>query len=109
MKRILNNLRQPRTAALIRLIFAAAILLAVMIAGMACREQALATDFTRKNLAPCAEYLFGTDWMGRDMLTRTQHPHRCGYRCGERSGGAGGGRERRIAGPLGRQRPHLAD
>ena len=71
MKRIWNNLRQPRTAALIRLVFAAVILLAVMIAGVACREQALATDFTRKNLAPCAEYLFGTDWMGRDMFTRT--------------------------------------
>lgn len=29
------------------------------------------TDFSRKNLAPCAEYLFGTDWMGRDMFVRT--------------------------------------
>ena len=71
MKQCFYELRQPRTTGLLRLIFAAAILLAIMIAGMACREQALATDFTRKNLAPCAEYLFGTDWMGRDMLTRT--------------------------------------
>ena len=68
MKQFLNNIRQPRTAALLRLIFAAAILLAIMIAGMACREQALATDFTRKNLAPCAEYLFGTDMEAYNCL-----------------------------------------
>ena len=29
------------------------------------------TDFSRKNLPPCAGYLFGTDWMGRDMFVRT--------------------------------------
>ena len=29
------------------------------------------TDFSRKNIAPCLQYLFGTDWLGRDMLVRT--------------------------------------
>jgi len=32
---------------------------------------ALKTDFSRKNLPPCPAFLFGTDWMGRDMLRRT--------------------------------------
>ena len=31
----------------------------------------VAADFSRKNLAPSWEHLFGTDWMGRDMLLRT--------------------------------------
>ena len=34
-------------------------------------ELAVATDFTQKNLPPGAGHLFGTDWMGRDMLART--------------------------------------
>lgn len=29
------------------------------------------TDFSRKNLPPSWPYLFGTDWLGRDMLVRT--------------------------------------
>lgn len=36
-----------------------------------CKQEAAATDFSRKNLAPCTEYLFGTDWLGRDMFART--------------------------------------
>lgn len=43
----------------------------ILIAGICCNEEARATDFSRKNLAPCGEYLFGTDWLGRDMLSRT--------------------------------------
>lgn len=35
------------------------------------REQAMTADFTRKNLVPGPGCLFGTDWMGRDMFTRT--------------------------------------
>lgn len=31
----------------------------------------MVTDFSRKNLAPCLAYPFGTDWMGRDMFVRT--------------------------------------
>lgn len=31
----------------------------------------MASDFSQKNLAPNFSHLFGTDWMGRDMLCRT--------------------------------------
>ena len=31
----------------------------------------MASDFSQKNLAPSFSHLFGTDWMGRDMLCRT--------------------------------------
>ena len=44
---------------------------AVLVAGVCLKGQALTTDFTRKNIAPCIQYPFGTDWMGRDMFVRT--------------------------------------
>lgn len=47
------------------------VLVAVGIAGALVLDEASAVDFTRKNLAPSLVHLFGTDWMGRDMLART--------------------------------------
>lgn len=43
----------------------------VCIAGAFLSEAARETDFSRKNIEPCLQYLFGTDWLGRDMLIRT--------------------------------------
>lgn len=56
-----------------KIIFVTAIvfLSLVAITGLLCYDAARATDFSRKNLAPCFPYLFGTDWLGRDMLART--------------------------------------
>lgn len=55
------------------LLFGLAVLFlgAVAAAGWAFSEEALVTDFSRKNLGPGLPYLFGTDWMGRDMFVRT--------------------------------------
>lgn len=53
------------------MLLAAVFLAAVVVAGRVLRGTAVATDFSEKNLAPCAAHLFGTDWMGRDMLART--------------------------------------
>ena len=54
-----------------RLLAACALLLFVVVLGGALRPQATVTDFSQKNLAPCLAHLFGTDWMGRDMLALT--------------------------------------
>ena len=53
------------------LILAAVLLAVIAVLGSFWQEAAIGTDFTRKNLAPCIQYPFGTDWMGRDMFVRT--------------------------------------
>ena len=60
-----------RKRAVILLAAALLVLCGVAAAGALAADQAAATDFTRKNLAPSPAFLFGTDWMGRDMLART--------------------------------------
>lgn len=65
------TLLNQRQHARILLCVAAALLCAVAVAGVALGERAMETDFSSKNLPPCAAYPFGTDWMGRDMLSRT--------------------------------------
>ena len=54
-------------------LFGASVLFLLLVAvfGYVWQDAASVTDFSRKNLPPCAGYLFGTDWMGRDMLKRT--------------------------------------
>lgn len=47
------------------------ILIAVVAAGVVLEPVAQTTDFAARNLAPSPAHLFGTDWMGRDMLART--------------------------------------
>ena len=60
-----------RMATLFLLISACIILFVIIFTGELLTDPAGFTDFTRKNLPPCPAHLFGTDWMGRDMLART--------------------------------------
>lgn len=55
------------------ILFTITLLLLVLITlvGGYCNAGARVTDFTRKNLPPSLTCLFGTDWLGRDMLFRT--------------------------------------
>src|SRR5690625_4882866 len=62
---------EGRRLLLISLVVSAALLVLVTAVGAMLTSEASATDFTAKNLAPSAAHLFGTDWMGRDMLART--------------------------------------
>jgi len=60
-----------RQSTILFLIAAAVILAAVAVSGILLEERGMETDFSRTNLIPSVQYLFGTDWMGRDMLART--------------------------------------
>lgn len=60
-----------RKSTLFFLAVASAALMAVTVSGILLEGRAMETDFARKNMTPCLSFLFGTDWMGRDMLART--------------------------------------
>ncbi len=60
-----------RKKMILRLTLALLLLTWVTAAGWLCGEKAGITDFSVKNMAPGWEHPFGTDWMGRDMLSRT--------------------------------------
>ena len=63
--------RGNRATTLVACIAAACALAIVVASGLVLYSQATVTDFTVKNLAPSLAHPFGTDWMGRDMLSRT--------------------------------------
>ncbi|RKQ33155.1 ABC transporter permease [Oceanobacillus halophilus] len=47
------------------------LLLIVIVVGLLLGEDSFAINMERKNQAPSYDHLFGTDWLGRDMLVRT--------------------------------------
>ena len=65
--RLPNNRRRM----LVAIVVGVVVLAAVVVAGALATEAAQTTDFSAKNLAPSLAHPFGTDWMGRDMLSRT--------------------------------------
>ncbi|WP_394924566.1 ABC transporter permease [uncultured Robinsoniella sp.] len=68
-----GNKRKINQRKMTLIIFVAAVtfLVAVAVGGIFCGEAAQETDFSRKNMMPGFAYLFGTDWLGRDMFVRT--------------------------------------
>lgn len=60
-----------RSKTVFYLFFSGLFLLLITVVGLLLMETATTTNFTQKNLLPGAQYLFGTDWLGRDMLART--------------------------------------
>ena len=60
-----------RTRTLVILGFSMVVLAAVAITGALMNEVAYSPNFMKKNQGPSLQHLFGTDYMGRDMLART--------------------------------------
>ena len=71
MKNMTQTETNQRRRTVFFLIVAVMILAAVTAAGILTEGYAVETDFSRRNLGPSLQHLFGTDWMGRDMLART--------------------------------------
>jgi len=61
--------RRQRT--LITIISGLTLLAAVIVASFLMSDEAIKTHFEARNLAPSWQHFFGTDWLGRDMFTRT--------------------------------------
>lgn len=60
-----------KTKTLITTIVTLSIIIGIALFGLLLTDTALEADFTTKNLPPSMKYLFGTDWMGRNMIYRT--------------------------------------
>jgi peptide/nickel transport system permease protein len=48
-----------------------ALLIGIIVAAQLMSNTGIATNFSQQNLAPSWSHPFGTDWLGRDMFTRT--------------------------------------
>lgn len=60
-----------RTKTLLTIAITVFILLAVVISSLFINSGDITTNFQAMNQGPSLEHLFGTDWMGRDMFSRT--------------------------------------
>lgn len=63
--------RGPRERALIVAIASALVVAAILIAGQLVTPESISLNLSATNQAPDGAHLFGTDWIGRDMLMRT--------------------------------------
>ena len=61
--------RRQRT--LLTILVATVFLISVVLGGLFLDEERIATNLNARNLSPSIQHLFGTDWLGRDMFTRT--------------------------------------
>nr|MCH1933249.1 hypothetical protein [Shewanella shenzhenensis] len=64
----LLNQRQKSIVVIVAL---ALLLVSVIIGGFFLSNEKIATNLEYRNLGPMLAHPFGTDWLGRDMFTRT--------------------------------------
>ena len=62
------NLRQKT---LLLIVIIVLVLITIFISSYSIDTTNMVTNFALRNQAPSFEHLFGTDWLGRDMFSRT--------------------------------------
>ncbi len=60
-----------RQKALITILIGTLFVFCLAVSGFLMEEERIATDLLEKNLPPSLQHFFGTDWLGRDMFSRT--------------------------------------
>lgn len=60
-----------RTKTLLAIVITVFILVLIVIWAFLINSSEITTNFSMMNQGPSLEHIFGTDWMGRDMFTRT--------------------------------------
>ncbi len=60
-----------RKRILLTIVVVSIFLTSVIASGFLLDEQRITTNLDARNLSPSIQHLFGTDWLGRDMFTRT--------------------------------------
>ncbi|MCK0472385.1 ABC transporter permease [Halalkalibacter sp. APA_J-10(15)] len=69
MNKVLNFNRRKKM--LISIMVSSFLLLVILIGSVALSDERIVTQLEVRNLAPSWSHPFGTDWLGRDMFTRT--------------------------------------
>jgi len=70
-KTLLDNRRRLLAMCIFTVVILATVIVVGHLHATGSPSPATTTDFSAKNLIPSLSHLFGTDWMGRDMLSRT--------------------------------------
>ncbi len=65
------SMANRRLRTIVVTILTAALLLSIIVGGLLISDEGLKTNFEIKNQSPSLNNPFGTDWLGRDMFTRT--------------------------------------
>lgn len=60
-----------RQMTLIMIAVSVLVLTGIVLSGLCLDSEKISTHFDARNLRPSLDHLFGTDWLGRDMFTRT--------------------------------------
>lgn len=71
MKLQITKEYNARTRTITSVLFSVTLLCIIILLSFILSEQNLRLGAAEKNLSPTLGHLFGTDWLGRDMLTRT--------------------------------------
>src|SRR5690554_3614138 len=69
----LNNRQRMnrRKRALLTVIGCSVLLLLTVVGAQLLGASGLSTNLSHRNMVPSLSHIFGTDWLGRDMFTRT--------------------------------------